>query len=119
MHCELRTPERVLFSGEATMVVARSLRGEFGVMNGHAPLLAVLTPSPLRIKTPDGEVAFALARGLLQVDGNEVVILAQEAVPKEEINLDSVRARIAEVSGSGQVKEELAFLHAQERVKGQ
>lgn len=116
MHCELRTPERVLFSGEAAMVVAHSPRGEFGVMNGHAPLLAVLAPSPLRIKTSDGELGFALASGLLRVGGNEVVILAQDARAKEEINLGSVRARIAEVSGSEQAQKELAFLHVQEKV---
>lgn len=90
MHCELRTPERTLFSGEATMIVAKSPRGEFGVMDGHAPLLAVLAPAPLRIKTKERELKFALSSGLLRVSKGEVRILAQEAIPPEEIREGNV-----------------------------
>ncbi len=116
MQCELRTPESTLFSGEATMVVAHSPRGEFGVMEGHAPLLAVLGPSPLRIKTNAGETTFALASGLLRVDKDRVVILAQDAVPKTEIDVGAVRARIDALSAAEEAKEELAFLRIQEKV---
>jgi len=118
MHCELRTAEKTLFSGEASLVVARSPRGEFGVMDGHAPLLAVLVPAPLRVRAGDGEHEFAVAAGLLRVDEGGVVILAQDAVPKEEIDMDFVRTRIAELSGAEGAAVELAFLRVQERIVG-
>ena len=51
MHCQLQSPEQMLFDGEAKIIVARSPDGEFAVMDRHAPLLAALGPSPLRIKT--------------------------------------------------------------------
>ena len=114
MRCELMTPERRLFSGEAEMVVARSPRGEFGVMNGHAPLLAALVPGEVRVKTAEGEHGFVVAAGLLRVGTDGVTILAQDAVPREEIDLARVRARIAEI-GEGDPTE-LAFLRAQEKV---
>ncbi len=118
MHCELRTAERTLFSGEASLIVARSPRGEFGVMDGHAPLLAVLVPAPLRVKAEDREHEFAVAAGLLRVDEGGVVILAQDAVPREEIDLNFVRTKIAELSESEGAAEELAFLRVQERIGG-
>ena len=113
MHCDLRTPEKTLFVGAATMVVARSPRGEFGVMDNHAPLLAALGPSPLRIKTDAGEVAFAIAAGLMRVRGNKVVIIVQDAISRDDIDLAAVRARIGDATG-----EELAFLRVQERLGG-
>ncbi len=118
MHCELRTAEKTLFSGEASLIVARSPRGEFGVMEGHAPLLAVLIPAPLRVKTKDREHEFAVAAGLLRVDEDGVVILAQDAVPKEEIDMNFVRAKLAELSAATGAAGELAFLRVQERIGG-
>ncbi len=113
MHCELRTPEKTLFAGEARMVVARSPGGEFGVMDGHAPLLAALRPSLLRIKTSDGEMAFAVATGLMRVGKDEVSILVQNAVRGDAVDVASVRARIGNATG-----EELAFLQVQEQLGG-
>ncbi len=113
MHCELRTPEKTLFAGEARMIVARSPWGEFGVMDGHAPLLAALRPSRLRIKTGDGEITFAVANGLMRVGKDEVSILAQNAVRRDAIDVASVRARIENASA-----EELAFLRVQEQLRG-
>ena len=68
MHCQVRSAERTFFDGEATMVVARSGRGEFAVMDGHAPLLASLADAPLRIKAGGDEVVLACYGGALRVD---------------------------------------------------
>ena len=100
MHCQLQSPERMLFDGEAKIVVARSPEGEFAVMNGHAPLLAALGPSPLRIKTEDEEYVFALSGGVLQVTADGVTILAHEAIPTGEIDLAAVSARREELASS-------------------
>lgn len=111
MHCQLRSAERMLFDGEATMVVAHSPRGVFAVMDNHAPLLAVLDAGPLRIKTDEGERAFALVTGLLRVSPEGVMILAHKAVPAEEIDLSEVHKRLAEV------KEEFAKDPARETLR--
>jgi len=100
MHCQLQSPERMLFDGEAKIVVARSPEGEFAVMNGHAPLLAALGPSPLRIKTEDEEYVFALSGGVLQVTADGVTILAHEAIPTGEIDRAAVNARREELASS-------------------
>jgi len=124
MHCQLRSAERALFDGEATMIVAHSPKGEFAVMEGHAPLLAILDNAPLRIKTEKGEHAFALLTGLLRVSKEGVMILAQEAIPSEEIDLFAVRQRLTKVEQElpitqekDELLRELAALRTKERVK--
>ncbi len=118
MHCELRTAEKTLFSGEAELIVARSPRGEFGIMNGHAPLLAALAPAPLRVKAGGQEHKFAVSSGLLRVDKSGVVVLARDVVPAEEIDMAAIRSRIAELSDVEGAEEELAFLRVQEMIRG-
>jgi len=124
MHCQLRSAERALFDGEATMVVAHSPKGEFAVMEGHAPLLSILDNAPLRIKTEKREHAFALLTGLLRVSKEGVMILAQEAIPSEEIDLFAVRQRLTKVEQELPITQEkdellrkLAALRTKERVK--
>ena len=128
MHCQLQSPERMLFDGEAKIVVAHSPEGEFAVMNGHAPLLAALGPSPLRIKTEDEEHVFALSGGVPQVTKDGVTILAHEAIPSGEIDLAAVSARREELAGSEGAgadafqgdtlpgEQEIAFLDVQKKL---
>lgn len=133
MHCQLQSPERMLFDGEAKIVVACSPEGEFAVMNGHAPLLAALGPSPLRIKTESEEHVFALSGGVLQVTTDGVTILAHEAIPAGEIDLVAVNARSDELAGpeaaeadasqgdtpqgdASQGEQEMAFLDVQRKL---
>lgn len=88
MHCQIRSADRTFFDGEATMVVARSTRGEFAVMDDHAPLLATLRSGPLRVKTSDSERVFACFGGTLHVSADAAVtVLVEDAVAAEEIDL--------------------------------
>ncbi len=93
MHCALRTADRTYFDGDASMVLAQSPRGEFAIMEGHAPLLAVLDSGPVRVHTVDGTKVFACRRGTLRTTGNRTTLLVESAVPVEEIDLSEVEAR--------------------------
>lgn len=92
MQCQIRSADRMFFDGEATMVVARSTRGEFAVMDDHAPLLATLRSGPLRVKTTDTERVFACFGGTLHVSADAAVtVLVEDAVAAEEIDAASIR----------------------------
>lgn len=66
-----------LWSGEATMVVARTTEGEIGILAGHEPTLGVLAAGEVRITTADGQKITAQAEdGFLSVDNNQVTIVA-------------------------------------------
>lgn len=90
------TPEREVWSGRATIVVARGTEGEVGVMAGHVPLLIELAIGPMFITTEDGErLAAAIDGGFLHVvsRGGEtrVDVLAEHAELESEIDLDKAR----------------------------
>jgi len=95
MQVELVSPERVIFSGEATQVVTRTLGGgEIAFLPGHAPFLGALTESHTRITLADGGVVdVAVHGGFVQVSGNTVSILSDMAELGEEI--DRARALTA------------------------
>jgi F-type H+-transporting ATPase subunit epsilon len=91
MQVELVSPEKVLFSGEATQVVTRTLGGgEIAFLPGHAPFLGALTENHTRITLVDGSVLdVAVHGGFVQVAGTTVSILSDVA----EIGSDIDRAR--------------------------
>jgi F-type H+-transporting ATPase subunit epsilon len=90
VHVELVSVERLLWSGEARMVIARTTEGELGVLPGHAPLLGELAPGGVvRIKQDDGgeELVFAVHGGFLSVTDDGVSILAELAERADEIDV--------------------------------
>lgn len=91
MHVEVVSPERVLFSGEATQVITRTLGGgEIAFLSGHAPFLGALSECHTRITLEGGEVLdVAVHGGFVQVSGDTVSILSDEA----ELGGDIDRAR--------------------------
>jgi F-type H+-transporting ATPase subunit epsilon len=107
LDCQLRSPDRTFFDGEAASVTARSPKGEFAILSQHAPLLTELAPGRIRIRTAEGELRFACFGGTLSVEKDRVVILGFEILPEEEIDLDSAR-RLASDAGCSDAERESA-----------
>jgi F-type H+-transporting ATPase subunit epsilon len=94
MDVALVSPERILFSGEAEMVICRTTDGEIAFLTGHAPLLGALGIAAVRVRQPDGsEVRAAVHGGFVEVRDNRVSILSDVAELPEQI--DAGRARQA------------------------
>lgn len=93
VHVELVSVERLLWSGEATIVIARTTEGELGVLPGHAPLLGQLSDGGVVIiRRDDGDDrTVAVHGGLLSVTEDGVSILADMAEMASEINADRAR----------------------------
>jgi F-type H+-transporting ATPase subunit epsilon len=85
MHVELVSPERNVWSGDATAVSARTLSGEIGILPRHEPVLAALGAGTVRITSDDGVTVVAVDGGFLSVDASGVRVLAETAVLAEEI----------------------------------
>jgi F-type H+-transporting ATPase subunit epsilon len=80
MRVAVVSPEKEIWSGEAEMVVARTLDGEIGVLPGHIPLLGVLAEEgQVRINTGDQTVTAEVHGGFLSVTKDGVSILAESA----------------------------------------
>ena len=94
MHVELVSPERKLFSGDATIVIARPEGGDAAFLPGHAPFLGLLGVGPVTIRTADGrEIKAAIHGGFIEVRNNQVTILSDVAELSTEI--DATRAQEA------------------------
>lgn len=94
MTVEVVSPEAVLYSGEATMVITRTLGGgEIAFQAGHAPFLAALTENHTRVFLADGSIEdIAVHGGFVEVSGNAVSILSDAAEIGSRIDVDRARA---------------------------
>ena len=88
MQVELVSPEKVVFSGEATQVITRTVGGgEIAFLPGHAPFVGALTENHSRITLANGEqLDVAVHGGFVQVGNNKVSILSDIAELGEEID---------------------------------
>jgi F-type H+-transporting ATPase subunit epsilon len=106
MTVEVVSPERVLFSGQATMVVTRTLGGgEIAFQPGHAPFLAALVENHTRVFRTDGTVLdLAVHGGFVEVSGNRVSILSDTAELAPDIDVE--RARTAKARAEDALRHE-------------
>ena len=80
LRIELVAEDAAVWSGEAKMVVAKTVEGEIGLLPGHEPMLAVLAEGEVRISLVEGETIKAnAAEGFLSVEHNVVTIVARHA----------------------------------------
>ena len=95
LQVELVAADRTVWSGEATMVIARTVEGDIGVLRGHAPLLSLLSDAVVEIDTGDGEVVIAAVDGgFISVANDRVSILSEHAVLAAEVDVDSERSEL-------------------------
>jgi F-type H+-transporting ATPase subunit epsilon len=100
LQVELVAADRVVWSGEATMVIARTIEGDVGVLRGHAPMLSVLTDAVVEINPVDGPVVVASADGgFISVANDRVSILSAHVLLAEEIDIDEARTELEKAEG--------------------
>jgi F-type H+-transporting ATPase subunit epsilon len=112
---ELVTPTRTLFSGQAEMIVCRSVDGEIAFLANHMPYIGALDTGLVRIVGPvtDGagagsaDIRLAAHGGFVEVKDNQVIMLADEALPAEEIDVEAARRDESDANQrlSGQVSD--------------
>jgi F-type H+-transporting ATPase subunit epsilon len=101
------TPEREVWSGEATTVIARGVDGEVGILVGHAPMMVQLAIGLLRVQREgEPELAAVIDGGFMHVTsgstgddgaGTRVDVLASYAELADDVDLEAARARAAEL----------------------
>lgn len=90
MQVELVSPERILWSGEADMVITRTTDGEIAFLSGHAPFIGALGIGRVQINASDGStIAAAVHGGFVEVSNDRVTLLSDVA----ELASDIDRAR--------------------------
>ena len=77
MQLDIITPDRKVFSGEASSVTFPGTEGQFQVLNDHAPLVSTLARGPVTVATATGQQTFTVDGGVVEVLRNKVLVLAE------------------------------------------
>jgi F-type H+-transporting ATPase subunit epsilon len=105
MQVELVSPERILYSGEADMVIARTIGGgEIAFLTGHAPFVGALDIATVTIRSSGGDETVAVHGGFVEVSNDTVTILSDVAELASQIDVE--RARTARDRAEQQVQHE-------------
>lgn len=93
MTVEVVTPERVVYSGQAQMVIARGVQGDLGILPNHMPMVTPLKTAPVQIKVEgDQTLRMAVSGGFMEVRGDKVTILAETAELPGDIDVERAKA---------------------------
>ncbi|MFT3810766.1 MAG: F0F1 ATP synthase subunit epsilon [Micropepsaceae bacterium] len=92
---DLVSPERLLYSAHAEQVVVPGVEGDFGVLAGHAPLISIVRTGLVEVKgSEDGDMRIFVRGGLAEVTPAGLTLLAEEAMPFEDLNAADLDGRI-------------------------
>lgn len=126
LHVELLLPDRKLWSGEAGLVIAKTMDGDIGVQSGHSPVFGILYPGSLvRIREVPGDdnpgdvIRAAVRDGFLSVTDNRVSILASAGQLANDIDVAAARAELdaAVVEAGSAADESGAVRYARARLR--
>ena len=111
---ELATPARLVFSGEVEQVDVPGAEGDFGVLAGHAPLIAALRPGILTIRESGGAKRLFVRDGFAEVNPAGLTVLAEVVISAEDFDagtlqkeVEAAEARLAEAK-DGRAKDRAA-----------
>ncbi len=92
---EVLTPEGKVFDDEVEMVSTRTGVGSIGILANHAPLMAMLEPTELRLYKSESEIVrFAQGEGYMQVVDNSALLLVEDAVDPSSLDRATIEAQL-------------------------
>lgn len=115
LQIELVAADRVVWSGEAREVIARTAEGDIGVLTGHAPLLSLLVPGVVEIFPVEGDtVRAAVSEGFISVAADRVSILSEDTFLADEVDESAATAELEKARSSD---DDLAVRRAEAKLR--
>ena len=108
-HFELVSPEEKLLSEDVTMITIPGTEGDFGVLNGHMPLVASIRTGIIKVyrdNMKDVSERIFIAGGVADVTGTQCTVLAEQAVNVNDLNKDHITSQIASLETQINVAED-------------
>lgn len=96
-HFELVSPDRISFSGEVDQVDVPGAEGDFGVLAGHAPLIALLRPGMMTVYAGGVQTKLVVLGGFAEVGPGGLTVLADVASSLEDLDRASLQKQITEI----------------------
>jgi F-type H+-transporting ATPase subunit epsilon len=104
IRCEIVSQDRMVYEGDADIIIVPGINGEMGILPNHAPLLSTLGFGILRVRSQGQEEVFTIAGGVLEVTPQLVTVLADAAENVQEIDVaraEAARRRAEEMLKAG------------------
>src|SRR5512146_1574955 len=120
IHCEIVSQDRMVYEGNTDIVVLPGEGGEMGILPNHAPLLSVLRFRVIRVRSCSESQYFTVAGGVVEVQPDQVTVLADAAENVNEIDLqraEDARKRAEELLKEGVGKDTDSYLQIQAALK--
>ncbi len=115
-HFDLVSPEKLAFSGEVDQVDVPGAEGDFGVLAGHAPIVATIRPGILTITTGGTHQKIIVLGGLAEMSEKGLTVLADVATSTADLDRAQFAETITEMEGKLAEKEGSELDHAIERL---
>lgn len=120
IRCEIVSQDRIVYQGDADMVVLPGAAGEMGILPNHSPVLSVLKFGVIRVRSQGEDQYFAVAGGVAEVQPDQVTVLADAAENVEEIDVrraEEARRRAEEALKQGIPEDTDAYMRIQTALK--
>ena len=115
-HFDLVSPEKLAFSGDVDQVDIPGVEGDFGVLAGHAPVVAAIRPGILTVISGGTKQKIIVLGGLAEVSDKGLTVLADVATSLEELDRAEFADTIADMQAKLSEKEGSELDHAIERL---
>ena len=115
-HFDLVSPEKLAFSGEVDQVDVPGVEGDFGVLAGHAPVVAAIRPGILTVISGGSKQKIIVLGGIAEVSAKGLTVLADVATSLDEIDRAQFAETIAEMEAKLSEKEGSELDRAIERL---
>jgi len=113
IRCEIVSQDRMVFDGDADIVILPGTEGEMGILPNHAPLLTTLQFGIIKVRSQGQEQVFTVAGGIAEVQPDIITILADAAENVEEIDVrraEAARKRAEDLLAKGVPEDADAYL---------
>jgi F-type H+-transporting ATPase subunit epsilon len=120
IRCEIVSQDRMVYEGDADIVVLPGSEGEMGILPHHAPVLTTLKFGIITVRSQGHEEHFTVAGGVAEIQPNIITILADAAENVEEIDVsraDAARKRAEEILAKGVPADTDAYLAMEAALK--
>lgn len=120
IRCEIVDQDRIVYQGDADMVTLPGVDGEMGILPNHSPVLTVLQLGVIRVKSKGSEHYFTVSGGVVEVQPDQVTILADAAENVAEIDIqraEQARKRAEESLKEGIGKDPDTYMKIQAALK--
>ncbi len=98
--CSILTPEKLIYEGDVGFAVVQAHDGEMGFLYAHSPLISMLGVGEVRLNNPKSVDYFVIEGGVVELKDNKLIILAEKAFTKDELNAGELESKIKELDGT-------------------